>query len=98
MEGRTRFHSLCDHLGTPQELLDENRNVVWAADFDAYGQMQHQFADKIDNPIRFPGQYRDKESGLYYNRHRYYDRPESGGELLFLRPRQSDWAHGCVGS
>ncbi|MGN6086109.1 RHS repeat-associated core domain-containing protein [Trinickia sp.] len=77
LEGRTRCHYLCDHLGTPQELLDENRNVVWAADFDAYGQMQHQFADKIDNPIRFPGQYRDKESGLYYNRHRYYD-PQIG--------------------
>ncbi|WP_404465211.1 RHS repeat-associated core domain-containing protein [Vreelandella aquamarina] len=28
-------------------------------------------------PIRFQGQWHDKESGLYYNRHRYYD-PQQG--------------------
>ena len=26
----------------------------------------------IDNPIRFQGQYHDAETGLHYNRHRYY--------------------------
>jgi RHS repeat-associated protein len=26
-----------------------------------------------DCPIRFPGQWQDPETGLYYNRHRYYD-------------------------
>ena len=25
-----------------------------------------------DQPIRFQGQYHDEESGLYYNRYRYY--------------------------
>jgi RHS repeat-associated protein len=25
------------------------------------------------NPIRFQGQYHDHETGLHYNRHRYYD-------------------------
>ncbi|TDR25012.1 RHS repeat-associated core domain-containing protein, partial [Hydromonas duriensis] len=29
------------------------------------------------NPIRFQGQYFDHETGLHYNRHRYYD-PHSG--------------------
>jgi RHS repeat-associated protein len=28
-------------------------------------------------PFRWPGQYEDEETGLYYNRFRYYD-PESG--------------------
>ncbi|MFG6668768.1 RHS repeat-associated core domain-containing protein, partial [Halomonas sp. HNIBRBA4712] len=28
-------------------------------------------------PIRFQGQWQDEESGLYYNRHRYYD-PQQG--------------------
>lgn len=31
----------------------------------------------VANPIRFQGQYHDHETGLHYNRHRYYD-PASG--------------------
>ncbi|EGP18698.1 RHS repeat-associated core domain-containing protein, partial [Halomonas sp. TD01] len=31
----------------------------------------------VTQPIRFQGQWHDEESGLYYNRHRYYD-PEQG--------------------
>lgn len=27
----------------------------------------------MTNPIRFQGQYHDHETGLHYNRHRYYD-------------------------
>ncbi|CAN2968921.1 hypothetical protein METHPM2_1430001 [Pseudomonas sp. PM2] len=35
---------------------------------------------KIDNPLRFQGQYFDAESGLHYNRHRYYN-PDIGRYL-----------------
>ncbi|UOG74196.1 RHS repeat-associated core domain-containing protein [Hymenobacter tibetensis] len=31
-------------------------------------------------PFRYQGQYEDTETGLYYNRFRYYD-PESGGYI-----------------
>nr|WP_306453430.1 RHS repeat-associated core domain-containing protein [Burkholderia sp. FL-7-2-10-S1-D7] len=31
----------------------------------------------IANPLRFAGQYFSSETGLHYNRHRYYD-PNSG--------------------
>ena len=31
----------------------------------------------LRNPIRFQGQYFDEETGLHYNRHRYYD-PQAG--------------------
>jgi RHS repeat-associated protein len=29
--------------------------------------------DEVDYNLRFAGQYADEESGLHYNRHRYYD-------------------------
>ncbi|EGD04076.1 Rhs family protein [Burkholderia sp. TJI49] len=64
---------MTDHLGTPQELYDEQREVVWAADLSAYGRTARWLTRVVDNPIRFPGQYRDEESGLHYNRFRYYD-------------------------
>lgn len=77
LEGGKRYHYLSDHLGTPQELVDDERKVVWAVDLKGYGQARMHIAEEIDNPIRFPGQYRDLESGLYYNRYRYYD-PQVG--------------------
>jgi RHS repeat-associated protein len=33
--------------------------------------------EKVRNPLRFQGQYFDHETGLHYNRHRYYD-PQIG--------------------
>jgi RHS repeat-associated protein len=68
----------CDHLGTPQELTDQNGNTAWTAQYKAWGEAQEQrseFAQRVGlkNPIRFQGQYHDPETGLHYNRHRYYD-------------------------
>ncbi|MFO6428382.1 RHS repeat-associated core domain-containing protein [Escherichia coli] len=39
--------------------------------------------------IRLPGQQYDEESGLYYNRHRYYD-PLQGRYIT----QDPDWAEG----
>ncbi|WP_415914480.1 RHS repeat domain-containing protein [Paraburkholderia sp. J67] len=71
------YHYATDHLGTPQEVYDEKRQIVWAADLSAYGKTRGYLKHEIDNPIRLPGQYFDTESGLHYNRFRYYD-PQSG--------------------
>jgi RHS repeat-associated protein len=72
----------CDHLGTPQELTDSEGQVAWAASYKAWGQARVVISDAarkagIQNHIRFQGQYFDEETGLAYNRFRFYD-PHSG--------------------
>ena len=71
-----------DHLGTPQELTDHEGTIAWSAQYKAWGQAREVISDAarkagISNPIRFQGQYLDEETGLHYNRYRYYD-PHSG--------------------
>ena len=76
----------CDHLGTPQELTDSEGHIVWSAQYRAWGLADKAMAKakstgwhdtSFSNPIRFQGQYFDEETGLHYNRYRYYD-PYSG--------------------
>ncbi|WP_261845086.1 RHS repeat-associated core domain-containing protein [Aliamphritea ceti] len=67
------YYYQLDHLGTPQELTDSQGKIVWSAHYRAYGQLAIAEVEEILNPIRFQGQYHDLETGLYYNRHRYYD-------------------------
>ena len=67
-------HYHCDHLGTPLALTDQNQQIVWAARLDPWGNVEQEFnPHDIDQSIRLPGQHHDKDTGLYYNRHRYYD-------------------------
>ncbi|MCP4473081.1 MAG: RHS repeat protein, partial [Gammaproteobacteria bacterium] len=55
-----------DHLGTPQTMTDENQIIVWQADYKPFGEVTIT-TSTIDNNLRFPGQYYDAETGLYYN-------------------------------
>jgi RHS repeat-associated protein len=52
--------------------LDESGKVVWAARYDAWGRIKKLIINDVDQPIRLQGQYFDRETGLYYNRFRYY--------------------------
>ncbi|AXI60638.1 type IV secretion protein Rhs [Pseudomonas kribbensis] len=77
------FYYQLDHLGTPQELTDYSGEIVWSAKYSAYGKvtsLELATEDYLDQPLRFQGQYFDAESGLHYNRHRYYD-PDVGRYL-----------------
>jgi len=72
----------CDHLGTPQELTDHEGSIAWSASYKAWGEAKQAISEAgrksgFRNPIRFQGQYFDEETGLHYNRYRYYD-PVSG--------------------
>ena len=67
-------HYHCDHLGTPIALSDQEKNIVWAAKLDPWGNVEEEFnPHRIEQSIRLPGQHHDRDTGLYYNRHRYYD-------------------------
>ncbi|MEX5550371.1 RHS repeat-associated core domain-containing protein, partial [Pseudomonas pergaminensis] len=74
------YHYQLDHLGTPQELTAPDGEIVWSAHYRAYGEITRLDIGKVDNPLRFQGQYFDQESGLHYNRHRYYN-PDVGRYL-----------------
>ncbi len=71
------FHYHLDHLGTPKELTSDTGRVVWQAQYHTYGNVAKMAVCEVENNLRFQGQYFDEETGLHYNRHRYYN-PNSG--------------------
>ncbi|HCM1923679.1 TPA: RHS repeat protein [Salmonella enterica subsp. salamae serovar 16:m,t:e,n,x] len=71
-----------DHRGLPLVLIAPDNSVAWRAEYDEWGnQLSEDNPAQLEQLIRLPGQQYDEESGLYYNRHRYYSpglgRPES---------------------
>jgi RHS repeat-associated protein len=72
-EGGNYYFYHNDHLGTPQKLTSTNGAVVWSAKYNSFGEATVDASSTITNPLRFPGQHYDQETGLYYNYHRYYD-------------------------
>ncbi len=52
---------------------------MWSGAYDAFGNCEVG-VETIENHLRLPGQYYDKETGLYYNLNRYYD-PKIGRYL-----------------
>ena len=78
------YHYHCNHLGTPQELTNQDGDVIWLSYDRAWGGSfetiyKPQFIDNYAlqeselQPIKFQGQSLDVETGLHYNRFRYYD-------------------------
>ncbi|WP_146628859.1 RHS repeat-associated core domain-containing protein, partial [Shigella sonnei] len=64
----------CDHRGQPLALISEDGDTVWSGAYDEWGnQLNEENPHHVYQPYRLPGQQYDEESGLYYNRHRYYD-------------------------
>ncbi|MBU6951368.1 DUF6531 domain-containing protein [Hahella sp. HN01] len=75
--GDDYFSIVADYLGTPCAMYDETGQSVWSADVSVWGDLKNLSGSKSDCPFRWEGQYEDVETGLYYNRFRYYD-PQSG--------------------
>ncbi len=70
--GPTIYYIHNDHLGTPRVVTDQLRDVKWRADYMPFGEaILH--TEGIEMPLRMPGQYYDRETGLHYNYFRDYD-------------------------
>ncbi|MCS3769585.1 RHS repeat-associated protein [Aeromonas hydrophila] len=90
-EQEDRLHYIVtDVVGTARELCSETGDIIWRGEQRLWGNYR---ADAIPQPLRrflgdaandetycelrYQGQLYDQETGLYYNRHRYFD-PELG--------------------
>ena len=71
------FHH--DQIGTPVQATDKAGTVVWAANYNVFGQASITTpAATTDKPtiavsLRLAGQTEDPETGLHYNFRRYYE-------------------------
>ena len=68
---RGQYYVNPDYLGAPQSITDKNDNTVWKWDHDPFGNGQP--IGTITYNVRFPGQYYDAETGLFYNYFRDYN-------------------------
>ena len=66
-------HLHTDHLGTPLEATNEQGQITWRVTYKTWGNVLLQEEEQITQNLRFQGQYFDQETGLHYNRFRYYD-------------------------
>ncbi|CAM2070397.1 PAAR domain-containing protein [Sulfidibacter corallicola] len=66
-----------DHRGLPREMTGPEGTIIWSGSHGVYGALRDEDVTEASQPLRLPGQYFDEETGLHYNRHRYYD-PECG--------------------
>lgn len=72
-EAERPYWVVADHLGTPEELRDQAGRLAWSVNYRAWGEVHSYGVRETECQIRFQGQWFDAESGLHYNRFRYYD-------------------------
>jgi RHS repeat-associated protein len=70
-----------DHLNTPRVVVDKANKIRWRWLAEPFGTTAPETNPSalgiFTQPLRFPGQYADAESTLFYNWNRYYD-PSTG--------------------
>ncbi|EEJ7234991.1 Rhs-family protein [Salmonella enterica subsp. salamae] len=70
------FHT--DVNGAPEELTDSDGEIVWETGYQVWGNtIQEKDHGGVEQNLRYQGQYLDRETGLHYNIHRYFD-PDVG--------------------
>lgn len=80
-KGETTVYLHGNHLGAIEMATDAKGKSIWQASYSPFGSLLPAVAQgkpaagalRFELNLRLPGQYNDKETGLYYNDHRYYD-------------------------
>ncbi len=70
-----KYSIISDYLGRPVQAYDALGKLIWEMELDIYGKPKRDAIQSV--PFLYPGQYYDVETGLAYNRFRYYN-PENG--------------------
>ena len=75
----TTHYAVCAPNGQPLSLFNSEGKVQWRRPIASLWGcvLGRQENAQLDPGLKFAGQQLDEESGLFYNRHRYYS-PESG--------------------
>ncbi|WP_438007093.1 RHS repeat-associated core domain-containing protein [Sorangium sp. So ce321] len=67
------YYPICNQAGLPLHIEDEAGTIVWRArHVEPYGAVVLYPGASITYAPRFPGHHFDEETGLHYNRFRYY--------------------------
>ena len=75
-----RLTVVLDHLGAPTEMYDDAGRLAWKMRLYIDGTSRMLHGRGADLPFRRLGEYDDADTGLSYNRFRYYD-PAAGAYL-----------------
>jgi RHS repeat-associated protein len=74
------YYVFTNQIGAPIRAEDAQGSPCWTARIDPYGRADVSSDSTLEMSLRFPGHYHDAETGLHYNRFRYFS-PELGRYL-----------------
>ncbi|QHB73653.1 RHS repeat-associated core domain-containing protein [Stenotrophomonas sp. 364] len=74
--------------GCPERILSASGAIVWEGCVGAWGAVESTPASNTENNLRLQGQYFDCETGLHYNRNRYFD--PGAGQFIGQDPLRLD--------
>ncbi|SDE51130.1 RHS repeat-associated core domain-containing protein [Variovorax sp. CF079] len=63
----------CEPNGRPSRGMDAGGRLVWRGNGASSESPVTEPVRSVDVPLRYQGQYADRETGLYYNLYRYFD-------------------------
>ncbi len=77
LKGNKKYSIINNHIGTPIQGYDEQGTLVWERELDICGNTKMLKGEEGFCNYLYQGQVMDKETGLAYNRFRYYS-PDEG--------------------